>query len=63
MLCRCETYGFFAKEEKRTIEAFETRRYIRKDTQKISWTDRIINKEVLDRVSEGRSLWKNTRKR
>jgi len=31
--------------------------------QKISWTDRIINEKVLERVLEKRSMWKSIKKR
>jgi len=41
----------------RRIEAFEMRCYWR--TKKISWTDRITNEEVLERVSESKSIWKS----
>jgi len=31
--------------------------------QKVSWTDRITNKEVLERVSERKSMWKSIQRR
>jgi len=31
--------------------------------QKTSWTDRVTDEEVLDRVLERRSLWKSIKKR
>jgi len=42
-------------------KAFEIRCYRR--MQKISWTDRMTNEEVLERVLERRSLWKSIKKR
>jgi len=60
MLYGCETWTI-AREEMRRIEAFETWCYRR--MQKISWTDRITNEEVLEKVSERKSMWKSIQKR
>jgi len=53
MLYGCEIWTL-AKEERRRIEAFEIWCYRR--MAKIRWTDRITNEEVLERVSEKRSI-------
>jgi len=53
----CETWTT-AREEMRRIEAFEMWYY--KRMKKISWTYRSINKEVLKRLSERKSMWKST---
>lgn len=60
MLYGCETWTI-AREEMRRIEAFEMWCYRR--MQKISWTDRITNEEVLEKVSERKSMWKSIQKR
>lgn len=60
MLYGCETWTI-AKEERRRIEAFEMWCYRR--MKKIRWTDRITNEEVLEGVSEKKSIWKNIQKR
>lgn len=44
----------------RRNEAFEMWCY--KRMEKISWTDRVINEKVLERVSERKSIWKNIHK-
>ena len=60
MLYGCETW-IIAKEERRRIEAFEMWCYRR--MEKIRWTDRMTNEEVLERVSEKKSIWKSIQKR
>lgn len=45
----------------RRIKAFEMWCYRR--TEKISWTDGITNEEVLERVYERKSNWKNVQKK
>ena len=52
----CETWTI-TMEERRRLEAFELWCYRR--MLRISWMDRVTNEEVLERVSEGKLLWKN----
>ena len=56
----CETWTS-GKEEKRRLEALEMWCYRR--MEKISWRDRVTNEDVLRRVQENRSLWRNIQKR
>lgn len=49
------------KEEMRKIEALEI--WCFKRIQKISWTDKITNKDILERVLEKRSQWKSKKKK
>lgn len=42
------------------IEAFEM--WCSRRMQKISWTDRITNESVLDKILDKRSLWKSIKK-
>ncbi|VVC45245.1 Hypothetical protein CINCED_3A002873 [Cinara cedri] len=48
-------------EEQRRLEPFEMWGYRR--MLKISWIDKITNKEVLERMLEGKLLWKSIVKR
>ncbi|KDR23911.1 hypothetical protein L798_10261, partial [Zootermopsis nevadensis] len=49
------------KPERRRVEAFEMWCYRR--MLRIKWTDKVRNELVLDRIGEGRSLWKNLTRR
>lgn len=48
-------------EKTRRIEAFEIWCY--RWTEEISWTDRITNEELLERVSDRKSIWKSIQNR
>ena len=56
----CETWTIGEAERKR-LEAFEMWCYRR--MMNIKWMDRITTEEVLGRIGERRTLWKNLRKR
>lgn len=60
MLYGCEIWTI-EREEMRRIEVFEMWCY--KRMKKISWTDGITNEEVLERVSERKSMWRSIQKR
>jgi len=53
MLYGCETWTI-AREEMRRIEVFEM--WCNKKMEKISWTVRITNEEVLEKISERKSM-------
>ena len=52
----CETWTI-ATEERRRLESFKMWCYRR--MLRISWMDRITNDEVLERITEGKLIWKN----
>ena len=56
----CETWTIGEAERKRlgTFEMWCNRRMMN-----INWMDRITNEEVLGRIEEKRTLWKNLKKR
>jgi hypothetical protein len=60
MLYGNETWTI-AKEERKRIEAFEI--WCFRKMLKISWTDIVTIEEVLERMSEGRTLWNSIKKR